>query len=83
MPRAWRTYLRSTIKTERLSALALMHAYRDMPIDVEALIREFCAKKTEQTTSFRISLSSTKISDMIATNVSLVRSLSLSCYCCY
>ena len=31
-------YLRSTMKTERLSALALMHAYRD--IDVEALIRE-------------------------------------------
>ena len=40
-----KTYLRSTMKTERLSALALMHAYRDMPIDVEALIREFCTKK--------------------------------------
>ena len=37
-------YLRSTIKTERLEAFALMHAYRDIPIDVEAMIREFCAK---------------------------------------
>ena len=31
--------------TERLVALALMHAYRDMPIVVEAVIREFCANK--------------------------------------
>ena len=43
-----KTYLRSTMKTEQLSALALMHAYRDMPIDVEALIREFCAKKNRR-----------------------------------
>ena len=38
-------YLRSTMKTEELAALALMHAYRDIPIDVEAVIREFCTKK--------------------------------------
>ena len=43
-----KTYLRSTMKTERLAALALMHAYRDIPIDVEALIREFCAKKNRR-----------------------------------
>ena len=44
-----KTYLvRSTMKTERLAALALMHAYRDMPIDVEAVIREFCAKKNRR-----------------------------------
>ncbi|XP_068675681.1 52 kDa repressor of the inhibitor of the protein kinase-like [Montipora foliosa] len=43
-----KTYLRSTMKTERPSAPALMHAYRDMPIDVEALIREFCAKKNRR-----------------------------------
>ena len=43
-----KTYLLSTMKTERLSALALMHAYRDMPIDVEALIREFCANKNRR-----------------------------------
>ena len=41
-------YLRSTIKTEGLAALALMHAYRDIPIDVEAVIREFCAKKNRR-----------------------------------
>ena len=39
-----KTYLRSTMETERLAALALMHAYRYMPIDAEAVIREFCAK---------------------------------------
>ena len=43
-----KTYLRSTMKRERLSALALMHAYRDMPIDVEALIHEFCPKKNRR-----------------------------------
>ena len=44
-----KTYLvRSTMETERLVALALMHAYRDMPIDVEAVIREFCAKKNRR-----------------------------------
>ena len=36
-----KTYLRSTTKTEWL---ALMHAYGDIPTDVEAMIREFCAK---------------------------------------
>ena len=42
-----KTYLvRSTMKTERLAALALMHAYRG--IDVEAVIREFCAKKNRR-----------------------------------
>ena len=44
-----KTYLvRSTMKTERQAALALMHAYRDIPIDVEAVIREFCAKKNRR-----------------------------------
>ena len=37
-------YLRSMMKTERLAALALMHVYRDIPIDV-AVIHEFCTKK--------------------------------------
>ena len=40
--RRLKTYLCSTMKTERLAALALMHAYRDIPIDAEAVIREFC-----------------------------------------
>ena len=30
-----KTNLHSTMKTERLAALALVHAYRDIPIDVE------------------------------------------------
>jgi len=72
-----KTYLRSTMKTERLAALALMHAYRDIPVDVEAVIRQFCAKKIRRLAFDRISLSSTKIPDMFSTNVSLVRSLLL------
>ena len=43
-----KTYLRSTMKTERLAALALMHAYRDIAIDVETLTLEFCAKKNRR-----------------------------------
>ena len=45
MMRGVKTYLRSTMKTELLAALALMHVYRDIAIDVEALIRRFCVKK--------------------------------------
>ena len=40
-----KTCLRSTMKTQWFEALALMHAYRDIPIDVEAVIREFCTEK--------------------------------------
>ena len=36
------------MKTERLAALALMHAYRDIAIDVETLTLEFCAKKNRR-----------------------------------
>ena len=65
-----KTYLRSTMKVERLAALALMHTYREIPIYWcrSRDSRILCQK--EQTSSFRISLSSTKISDMFATNVS-------------
>ena len=35
------------MKTERLAALALMHASRDVAIDVETVILEFCAKRTD------------------------------------
>ena len=51
-----KTCLRSTMKTERLAALALMYACRDIPIDVEAVIRELCAKKNRRL-AFAISLS--------------------------
>ena len=43
-----KTYLRSKMETERLAALALMHAYRYIPIDAEAVIREFCAKNNRR-----------------------------------
>ena len=38
----------STMKAKRLAALALMHAYRNIPTDVEAMIREFCTKKNRR-----------------------------------
>ena len=41
--RRMKTYLLSAMKTDRLAALALVHAYRDIPIDLEAVIHEFCA----------------------------------------
>ena len=40
-----KTYVRSTMLTERLSFLALMHAYKEMPIDPERVISDFCASK--------------------------------------
>ena len=40
-----KTFLRATVKTERLLALALMHEYMDITIDGEAVVREFCGKK--------------------------------------
>ena len=40
-----KTYVRSTMLTERLSYLALMHAYKEMPIDPERVISDFCASK--------------------------------------
>ena len=40
-----KTHVRSTKLTERLSSLALLHAYREMPIDPERVISDFCASK--------------------------------------
>ena len=79
MMRTVKTYLRSTMKTELLAALALMHVYRDIPIDVEALIRRFCVKKKG-----RLAVEFLWVPprfQMFATNVSLVRSL--RCWCCW
>ena len=45
-----KSYMRSTMKTERLYALALMHAYRDTPIDTDIVIREFCTIKNRRLT---------------------------------
>ena len=43
-----KTYVRSTMLTERLSSLALMHAYREMPIYPERVISDFCASKSRR-----------------------------------
>ena len=43
-----KTYLCSTMKAKQLAAIALMHAYRNIPTDVEAMIREFCTKKNRR-----------------------------------
>ena len=43
-----KSYMCSTMKTERLSALAFMHAYRDTTIDTGIVIREFCTKKNRR-----------------------------------
>ena len=40
-----KTYLRATMKTERLSALAPMHAHKDITIDGEAVACGFRGKK--------------------------------------
>ncbi|MCG7879675.1 MAG: hAT family dimerization domain-containing protein [Candidatus Thiodiazotropha endolucinida] len=40
-----KTYLRSTMTTERLSSLALLHAYKDVDIDVQQVINEFADRK--------------------------------------
>ena len=51
-----KTYLRATMKTERLSAFALMHAYNDITIDGKAVAREFCGKKNWILRELRIPL---------------------------
>ena len=35
----------STMWVERLSGLALLHVYRDISIDTDKIVREFCARK--------------------------------------
>ena len=49
-----KTYLRATMKTERLSALDLMHAYKDITIDGEAGSRQFYGKKNRILRELRI-----------------------------
>lgn len=41
-----KTYLRSTMTTERLSALATLHAYREVEIDRQSVIRKFANDKS-------------------------------------
>ena len=43
--RRLKNYMRSTMLTERMSGLALLHAYRHMEIDIDIIINEFAASK--------------------------------------
>ena len=38
-----KNYLRSTMQVERLNGLPLMHAHRDIPMDIENIINEFAS----------------------------------------
>ena len=40
-----KSYLRSTMTTERMSGLGLMNVYREMEINAELIIDKFAAKK--------------------------------------
>ena len=42
--RRLKTYLRNTMKEDRLNALALLHVHRDIPIDIEEIIDIFARK---------------------------------------
>ena len=46
--RSVKTYMRSTMLTLRLSSLALLHAYRDVPIDSDRVIRDFLARESQE-----------------------------------
>jgi hypothetical protein len=40
-----KSYLRSTMTTERLSGLAMLHAHKDMEVDTEAVVQDFAQGK--------------------------------------
>ena len=40
-----KNYMRSTMSTERMSGLAVLHSYRHMDIDIENVIIQFAGKK--------------------------------------
>ena len=40
-----KTYLRNTMRAERLSGLALLHAYGDTSIDTNKVVQKFCTRK--------------------------------------
>ena len=52
-----KTYLRATMKTERLSgSCSNARVYKDMTIDGEVVACEFCGKTEEQDANLRISI---------------------------
>ena len=46
--RRLKNYLRSTMTTERLSGLALMHVHKDKPIDAASIIQQFSLQKNRR-----------------------------------
>ncbi len=40
-----KSYLRSTMADDRLSALAILHSHREMDVDINSIINEFAAKQ--------------------------------------
>ena len=43
-----KTYLRATMLTERLSSLALLHAHKHMPINIDSVIQRFSERKNRR-----------------------------------
>ncbi|WAR31752.1 P52K-like protein [Mya arenaria] len=43
-----KTYLRSTMRTERMTGLALMHVYRDVNIDIDQVVSKFAGSKSRR-----------------------------------
>jgi hypothetical protein len=43
-----KNYLRANMATERMSSLAILHAYKDFEIDLNRVIDDFAAKKTRR-----------------------------------
>ena len=41
MMRRVKSYLRSTMSIERLSGIAMLHAHKDMRVDIEAVVNDF------------------------------------------
>ena len=47
--RRLKTYVRSTMKNDRLSSLALMHIHRDFSVDLDKIMEKFVSAKTRRT----------------------------------
>ena len=54
--RRLKTWLRSTMKQNRLTDLALMHVHKDIvdDVNIEALVKEFCSKTPERRSVFGV-----------------------------
>ena len=48
VPRRLKTYVKSTIKNDRLSSLGLMHIYRDFEVDLYKAMKVLVSAKTRR-----------------------------------